>query len=415
MDSIVKMPALGSKLMRASAACVLAGLLAATPAVAQTRPVAQAATSKPTAEAQLQAIRTALIEKAMGSTTRVSATAWINEQGELMEASQFRTDMQVRGVRVMEYVDGDAPQAVVNIAETAAPSGAAATPECREPASGREPWRHPLALRLQVDRPLDPQWATLSAQAGRWLEQAVRASAQGEGVMLETFAAPAVRNRYEEALWSFPQPRSTMVMTVRLRLQDGWEPDQSGARRHRWEAQARQWLQWRAAERRPMTVRLDWSLARTGEAPLLQQQTMLPVMVDAQDKPTLQFDGVARQLLQHEAAQRWQAMQGVLDCEPLVFEARGQGEGQVMLMAGQDAGLRVGDRMVLVDGRLVPGRMLEADAAPHLALLEVQQVQAQRAQARQVAGPRLPLEGSQQWLAMPFGASLLATRPEVSK
>jgi hypothetical protein len=108
-------------------------------------------------------------------------------------------------------------------------------------------------------------------------------------------------------------------------------------------------------------------------------------------------------------------MQGVLDCEPLVVEARGQGEGQVMLMAGQDAGLRVGDRLVLVDGRLVPGRMLEADAAPHLALLEVQNVQAQRAQARQVAGPKLPLEGSQHWLAMPFGASLLASRPETSK
>jgi hypothetical protein len=373
-----------------------------------------AARSSP-AEHQLQAIRNALIEKAMGSTTRVSATAWINERGELMEASQFRTDMQVRGVRVMEYVDGDAPQAVVNVAETAAPAGRASVPECREPASGREPWRHPVSLRLQVDRPLDPQWATLSAQAGRWLDQGVRASAQGEGVLLETFAAPAVRNRYEEAVFSTPQPRSTMVMTVRIRLQDGWESEQAGARSHRWEAQARQWLEWRAADRRPMTIRLDWSLARTGEAPLLQQQTLLPVMVDAQDRPMLQFDDRARKLLQSEASHRWQSMQGMLDCEPLVVEARGQGEGMVMLLAGQDAGLRVGDRLVLVDGRLVPGRMLEAEAAPHLALLEVQQVQAQRAQARQVAGPRLPLEGSQQWLALPFGASLLASRPEVSK
>jgi hypothetical protein len=419
MDAIVKSTVLRAAPAGTFAACVLLSLLAAAPAAAQTaaqtRTAAQSASPAPGAEAQLQAIRNALIEKAMGSTTRVSATAWINERGELMEASQFRTDMQVRGVRVMEYVDGDAPHAVVNVAESAAPAGVASVPECREPANGREPWRHPLTLRLQVDRPLDPQWATLSAQAGRWLDQAVRTSAQGEGVLLDTFAAPAVRNRYEEALWSFPQPRSTMVMTVRVRLQDGWEPDQSGARRHRWEAQARQWLQWRAAERRPMTIRLDWSLARTGEAPLLQQQILLPVMVDAQNRPMLQFDDTARKLLQREAAHRWQALQGVLDCEPLVVEARGQGDGQVMLMAGQDAGLRVGDRMVLVDGRLVPGRMLEADVSPHLALLEVQQVQAQRAQARQVAGPRLPPEGSHHWLAMPFGASLLAKRPEESK
>ena len=369
------------------------------------------------AEAQLQAIRSALLEKALGSNTRVSSTAWVNERGELMEASQFRTDMQVRGVRVLEYVDGDAPEAVVKVADNAAPGAPATTalPECREPSGSREPWRQPLALRVQVDRPLDPQWAAISAQAGRWLEQAVRASAQNDGVPLDTFAPPPVRNRYEEALLSFPQPRSTLVMTVRLRLHEGWQAHHSGARLQRWEAQTRQWLQWQAPERRPMTVKLDWSLARTGEAPMFQHESQLPVMVSAQDRPSMQFDDSTRLHIQREAAHRWQSFQGVLDCEPLVYEARGQGEGQVMLMAGQDAGLRVGDRLVLVDGRLVPGRLLEADAAPHLALLEIQQVQAQRAQARQVAGPRLALEGSNQWLALPFGASLLASKQEVSK
>ena len=73
---------------------------------------AQQARSTP--EGQLQAIREALIEKAMGANTRVSATSWINERGELMEASQFRTDMQVRGVRVLEYMGEQTPKAVVD-------------------------------------------------------------------------------------------------------------------------------------------------------------------------------------------------------------------------------------------------------------------------------------------------------------
>jgi len=98
------------------------------------------------AEAQLQAIRSALLEKALGSNTRVSSTAWVNERGELMEASQFRTDMQVRGVRVLEYVDGDAPEAVVKVADNAAPGAPATTalPECRSRpdrvSPGATPW-----------------------------------------------------------------------------------------------------------------------------------------------------------------------------------------------------------------------------------------------------------------------------------
>jgi hypothetical protein len=102
-----------------------------------------------------------------------------------------------------------------------------------------------------------------------------------------------------------------------------------------------------------------------------------------------------------------------------VYEARPQGEGSVMLMAGQDAGLRPGDRLVLVDARHVPRRLLEPESAAHLALLEVQQVQGQRAQARQVAGPRMSGDSlqnsSQNWVAMPFGASLMAMRQETVK
>ncbi len=407
-------PMAGVALAQGVPAVTKPGPSAAAQATAGSAPTAVAAAgpkASSQAEAQLEAIRRALIDKAMGSTTRVSSTAWLNEKGELMEASQFRTDMQVRGVRVLEYVGEEEPRAVVQVQDS---QSAPAVPACREPDS-RETWRHPLALRVQVDRPQDPQWATVSQQAGRWLEQALRGMAQAEGATLDPYSLPPVRNRYEEALLSFPQPRSTLVLTVRLRLQEGWEPGRPGARRHLWEARAREWLEWRPADRRAMTLRVDWDLARVGEAPLLQQRSLLPVVVDTRGRPTAMFEDATRHMVLQEAAHRWQALQGTLDCEPLVYEARPVGDGQVMLMAGIDAGLRVGDRLVLVDGRHVPSRLLEAEAAPHLALLEVQRVQGQRAQARQVAGPRLAMDGSQDWVAMPFGATLMAARQEAMR
>ena len=375
---------------------------------------AWAQASRSPAEAQLQAIRDALIEKAMGANTRVSATSWINERGELMEASQFRTDMQVRGVRVLEYMGDQDPKAVVDVAAASKADPRSAQPVCRDPSSN-EAWRHPMALRVQVHPSADPQVGLLTAQAARWVESSLRAQAQAEGAVLDTVQLAPARNQYEEALWSAPQPRSPLTLQVRVRVVPGWDAAVAGARRVQWESRAREWMGWAEPDRQAMTVQLEWTLARNNEAPILQQVSQLPLVAEALQRPSRQWSADARQRLQAELNHRWQVLQGTLDCEPLVYEARSHGEGQVMLMAGQDAGLRPGDRLVLVDARHVPRRLLEPEAAAHLALLEVQQVQGQRAQARQVAGPRMSLDSAQHWLAMPYGASLLGARQEAVK
>ncbi len=54
-------------------------------------------------DAQLAAIRDALIEKALQGPTRVVSTAWIDDQGRLHEDAQMTNDMRVRGVRVLNY------------------------------------------------------------------------------------------------------------------------------------------------------------------------------------------------------------------------------------------------------------------------------------------------------------------------
>jgi len=366
------------------------------------------------AETQLQAIRNALIEKAMGSNTRVSATSWINERGELMEASQFRTDMQVRGVRVVEYMGNESPTAVVDVAAASKADRLSKQPVCRDPAAD-ESWRHPMGLRVEVMPSSDPQFGALAAQAAHLVGSSLRARAQAEGSALDMLQLTPARNRYEEALWSAPEPRAPMMLQVRVRVVQGWGASAAGARLVQWESRAREWAGWAEPDRQAMTIQLEWMLARNGEAPLWQHISQLPAVAVALRRPTRQWSDDVRQRLLAELTHRWQVLQGTLDCEPLVYEARSHGDGQVLLMAGQDAGLRPGDRLVLVDARHVPRRLLEPESAAHLALLEVQQVQGQRAQARQVAGPRLSLDSAQNWLAMPFGASLLGSRQEAVK
>ncbi|MFM8346261.1 MAG: hypothetical protein ACKOB5_17455, partial [Betaproteobacteria bacterium] len=212
---------------------------------------AQQARSAP--EGQLQAIREALIEKAMGANTRVSATSWINERGELMEASQFRTDMQVRGVRVLEYMGEQTPKAVVDVAAASKADASTAQPVCRDPAA-QESWRHPMSLRVQAVSAADPQLGMLVSQAARWVESSLRAHAQSEGAVLDTVQPVAARNRYEEALWSTPQPRSPLTLQVRVRVRPGWDAPVAGARRVQWESRAREWAGWAEPDRQAMTV-----------------------------------------------------------------------------------------------------------------------------------------------------------------
>jgi hypothetical protein len=74
------------------------------------KPVNKAAsktTPKDSATAQLDLIRSRLIEAAQRSNINVRSLAWVDSEGKLHEASRFDSDARVRGVRVNSYL-GDA-------------------------------------------------------------------------------------------------------------------------------------------------------------------------------------------------------------------------------------------------------------------------------------------------------------------
>ena len=64
-------------------------------------------TPKDSATAQLDLIRSRLIEAAQRSNINVRSLAWVDSEGKLHEASRFDSDARVRGVRVNSYL-GDA-------------------------------------------------------------------------------------------------------------------------------------------------------------------------------------------------------------------------------------------------------------------------------------------------------------------
>ena len=66
------------------------------------------------ADARLEAVRQALAERALQSASRLRSVAWVDEHGTLHENVEVRSNVRLRGVRILDYLkDGEGEQANV--------------------------------------------------------------------------------------------------------------------------------------------------------------------------------------------------------------------------------------------------------------------------------------------------------------
>jgi hypothetical protein len=81
-------------------------------------------------EERLKAIRSAMVEAAMKSNTRVSATSWMESDGKLRELNRFSSEIKLRDMQVAQYVRdaGNQPQAELAVAQVDVVKPAVATP-----------------------------------------------------------------------------------------------------------------------------------------------------------------------------------------------------------------------------------------------------------------------------------------------
>lgn len=354
-------------------------------------------------EQELRLIRDALLDKALASRTRVSATSWVNEKGELLEATQFRSDLDIRGVRVLEYL-GQEPD--VQVETVATQSTDDASPVCAPPRQ-QVHLRHPVRMQVRLAAGQVQQWFGPAAQARMAVERALQSHATAVGTRLPLLEAVASGHpsAYERAVLGREEPRQPLDLIVTVSVaagHPGHDVHPSG-----WKKVVHSARDWASAKvngdypaLQAVTLRVELALARPHQAAVLHHREYLPLVISDEDRPIrrLALNSVDR--IRLHAERWWLILEDAMACEPVAFEARQQGERQFRVLAGADAGLRPGDRLVLTDSRRLPRRILEADAAQHLALLEVERVDGDRAEARQVAGPPLGRDGA--WVALPY-------------
>jgi hypothetical protein len=355
---------------------------------------ARAAQKNPQKEydAQLAAIRQAILDATLDRPTRVVSTAWVDDKGALHESAHFHSEAQVRGVRVLSYVQGDEP--VTQVSAEVLPWGwkpVGADQSCKAPP---RPWRLPLGVQVVTPEGFSgPQLfasQTLVGLAQQAWSQNMQASQRWRTHNV-TQVAPQLDNAYMRALTGQTEERSGWMAEISL------QPHAP--------AEARSWTD-RLSQSAPplrwtLSLRLGQKLSPTSRlVPQWQIEQIISVAPLALSYSPTAWAQQMQGLLQERMSQWVAQLDKQTECEPVQFHVRRQGTQSLELQAGFDSGLRPGDRVLLMDPAHVPARMLEPGVAQHLALAQVVKVGAHRTELQQLAGPALASHGA--WMALPL-------------
>jgi hypothetical protein len=326
------------------------------------------------AQERLNAIRGAMVEAAMKSNTRVSATSWMESDGKLRELNRFSSEIKLRDLQVAQYVRdaGQQPQAelaVTNSVEAIQPG------RCEAP-QAKAALRQVMTVGLDLSAGLPPAQRYSAQQLGfAARKQLLQAAARSERWRLISSQAQA--RTYD-------------------RLQHG-----HGEERIEWHAQLSVMPVPYAGVSDDYSAfgltlqvngpgqRQAWFVAEEVVVP------SLPTQVYGTPKIDIETNAVIAKAVTAMAAK----LEKQLACEPQAFTVS-QANGRLSLNAGTNAGLRVGDKLMIADPSVLPRHTLEPGALDAAVLAEVKSVTPYQAEIKQVAGRKQKFNGA--WVAWPY-------------
>ena len=334
--------------------------------------VANAADLSP--EERLKAIRSALVETAMKANTQVTATSWMETNGALRELNRFSSEIKVRDLRVKSYSrdannEPQADMADANI-EAVAPKRCEAT-------QAKAPLMHVMSIGVDLSPSLRPAQRFQAQQMGRVARASLlEAASQAQHWRLMTDAVQTGaydRNNYGQG-----------EENVQWRLQLTLAPAPEGTTTDDLSGFVLKW-QVRGPGARSAWLSAHDVVLSYPQSGRLGQPKIDP---DSADAIARSVAGLALQLDRQ------------LACDPQSFAVLQEEPGKLTVNAGGTAGLRVGDKLMLADARVLPKHALEGGALDAAVLAEVTAIRPYQAELKQVAGQAQKFRGT--WVAWPY-------------
>ena len=345
-------------------------------------------------EAQLGAIRQAILQATMDRPTRVLSSAWIDDKGALHESAHFQSQAEVRGVRVLSYLQDEQdtpPQISAEVLPWGWRTAQTKSTECKAPP---RPWRLPLLLQTRVDNGFTGAQQFASQSVMHWVGQSWTEQMQASQRWRAQFKSTPPDNAYLRALTG--PSESATGWTAELVLKPHAPVDDFSIRQV-WHDLNKNEKDWR------WTLTFTLGERHASQGPIEPRwQIEQVISIDPQDASQNPSAWVHR--LKEQLQHQMQAWVVQLDqrsaCEPVQFHVRRTEADKLTLQAGLASGLRAGDRVLLINHSHVPSQMLESGATQHLALAQVVSVGRDRTELQQLAGPTLAAQGH--WMALPL-------------
>lgn len=321
-------------------------------------------------EERLDAIRQALVKRAMEGPTEVRASAFIDGNGVLREASSFVTGMEVRGVRVMAYGRDMDQQAAAGLAiDSSKPIPANGCKASKSPVWHQMTWEAvstsmPVAYQYEAQQ-VELQFRRMAFVAG---QQSAVWRLNERKYVGDTYERLLVGQGEQHVPW---QLRVTVVPSNdKGYLLNSYDV--------RWEL-----------------------VSRVQGATLYQSEQKIsisqPPLVSATSRP-LEAAVIAQ--IQTAVQTMSQGMERVLSCRVPHFEVLKIRQDSVRIAGGSGSGLKVGASVVLTDKDQLPSRALEPRAFDSLAMGEVVSVSEFAAEVKLKTSAKI--NNPSQWMAVPY-------------
>ena len=326
------------------------------------------------AEERLRAIRSAMVEAATQSNTRVSATSWMESDGKLRELNRFSSEIKMRDLQLAEYVRdvGQQPKAELVVASKV---DAVSVGKCEAP-QAKAALRQVMTVGLDLSPGLAPAQRYPAQQLGfaartRLLQAAARSERWrliNSKVQPNTYERTALGHGEEHVQWHAQLTISPVPLA-------GVSDDYAA-----------------------FGMSLQVSGPGQRQAWFTAQEVVVPGLVK-QAYGTPKMDTETNAAIARAVTAMAEQLDKQLACEPQTFTVE-QSNGRLALNAGSNAGLRVGDKLMIADPSVLPRHTLEPGALDAAVLAEVKSVTAYQAEIKQVAGRKQKFKGA--WVAWPY-------------
>lgn len=398
-------------------------LVAAGPWLAATAAVAEdeATLAEENPSQQLDAIRNGLVDSALEGPTRVQSAAWIDSEGVLHENTRIRSDVEIRGFRMDQYLP-----------EGAVPEGPPVSDVIETEIHGQD-CADSLGLRPAANLTVELQ-ASPNVREYPYLQKIAEATSQavvrvfnGSGEWSLTERAPSTGDPYQMAVDGLMANDRAYRLRVAISPSDliaapietiVWLDEASPNFASR-SADGLEALRYQAS--RVFSELKPWRTNKRDIGAVMRIELIEPGALFAHwsdqvhliwtdpnpglSQPSLTATG-EQQLL--AVAEVWNArIRESLSCTPVRFAVIEVIQDELLIGGGTASGLRVGDRLVIADASRVPQRILEAGVADEMLMGEVVTVGPSWARLRPLTRPvpgalRTPGKLPQTFVALPL-------------